>query len=79
MLPAVRFASITLAFAIALSLAAPARAASNPAASAAELVRQAKQHEAAHEDLVAIRRYSEALTLDATNAEGYLGLGHLRL
>jgi tetratricopeptide (TPR) repeat protein len=34
--------------------------------------------EATHDDLVAIRRYTEALTLDPTNGEAYLGLGNLR-
>jgi tetratricopeptide (TPR) repeat protein len=69
-----------LSLVLALSLLAPAaRAVSDAVASAAELVRQAKQHEAAHEDLVAIRRYTEALSIDPTNGDGYIGLGHLRL
>jgi tetratricopeptide (TPR) repeat protein len=44
-----------------------------------ELVRQAKAHEAAHEDDVALRRYTDALSIDRTNAEAWLGLGALRL
>jgi tetratricopeptide (TPR) repeat protein len=47
--------------------------------SADELVRQARAHEAAHEDDVAVRRYMEALSIDATNAEAWLGLGALRM
>lgn len=44
-----------------------------------ELVRQARAHEAAHEDDVAVRRYMEALELDATAEDAWLGLGALRL
>jgi tetratricopeptide (TPR) repeat protein len=44
-----------------------------------ELVRQARAHETAHEDDLAARRYTEALTLDALNAPAWLGLGELRL
>jgi tetratricopeptide (TPR) repeat protein len=47
--------------------------------SALELVREAQAHEAAHEDDVALRRYSEALAIDPTLGEAYLGLGALRL
>jgi tetratricopeptide (TPR) repeat protein len=39
---------------------------------------EAKAHEAAHEEDVAIRRYSEALALDPTYEPAYLGLGELR-
>jgi len=53
----------------------PARAES----SAEELVLQARAHEATHEDDVALRRYTDALTLDPTSAEGWLGLGALRM
>jgi len=49
------------------------------ASSATELVREARQHEAAREDDVAARRYTEALALDPTCDEAYLGLGALRL
>jgi tetratricopeptide (TPR) repeat protein len=75
----VRFAIAPAALAASLLLAAPARATSQAALSAAELVRQAREHEASHDDLVAIRRYTEALAIDATNADAYLGLGALRL
>jgi tetratricopeptide (TPR) repeat protein len=44
-----------------------------------ELIRQARAHEAAHQDDVAVRRYMEALELDATAEEAWLGLGALRL
>ena len=44
-----------------------------------ELVRQARAREAAHDDDVAARRYNEALRLDSTHADAYLGLGALRL
>ncbi len=43
-----------------------------------ELVREARAHEAAHEDAVAARRYTEALALDPTCEDAYLGLGALR-
>jgi tetratricopeptide (TPR) repeat protein len=48
------------------------------ASSALELVRLARAHEAAQEDDLAARRYTEALGLDPTCEEGYLGLGRLR-
>jgi tetratricopeptide (TPR) repeat protein len=63
------------ALAVALAAAAPVRAQS----SSDELVRQARAHEAAHEDDVAARRYVDALRLDPTNGDAYLGLGALRL
>lgn len=47
--------------------------------SADELVRQAQAHEAAHEDDVALRRYTDALAVDRTNPEAWMGLGGLRL
>jgi tetratricopeptide (TPR) repeat protein len=53
----------------------PARA----SASVDELVREARAHEAAREDDLAARRYLEALELDPTAAEAYLGLGALRM
>jgi tetratricopeptide (TPR) repeat protein len=58
-----------------LLAAAPAAASS----SADELVRQARAHEAVHEDDVALRRYTEALTVDRSNADAWLGLGALRM
>jgi tetratricopeptide (TPR) repeat protein len=44
-----------------------------------ELVRQARAHEAAREDDVAVRRYMEALQVDPTSRDAWLGLGALRL
>lgn len=56
-----------------LVTAAPASA-----SSALELVRIARAHEAAHEDDLALRRYTDALGLDPTCDEAYIGLGRLR-
>jgi tetratricopeptide (TPR) repeat protein len=53
-------------------------AAARASASGDELVRQARAHEAAHEDDVAVRRYMEALSVDPVNEEAFLGLGALR-
>jgi hypothetical protein len=36
-------------------------------------------HEGAHDDAVAVRRYMEALAVDATCEDAYLGLGALRV
>jgi tetratricopeptide (TPR) repeat protein len=64
---------------------APALAVSLSAASARatptsdELVRQARAHEAAHDDDVAVRRYTEALEIDPAAEEAWLGLGALRM
>jgi tetratricopeptide (TPR) repeat protein len=41
-------------------------------------LREARAHEAAHEDDLALRRYTEALTLDPTCGPCYLGLAALR-
>lgn len=49
------------------------------ASSADELVRQARAHEAAHEEDIALRRYTDALTVDRSNADAWLGLGALRM
>jgi tetratricopeptide (TPR) repeat protein len=71
---------IALAFSLALallSLLGPTVARATP--SSDELVRQARAHEAAHEDDVAVRRYMEALDLDATAEDAWLGLGALRM
>src|SRR4051812_10074949 len=62
-----------MAVSASLHVAAPAAA-----SSALELVRAARAHEAAHEEDVALRRYMEALSLDPTCEEAYLGLGSLR-
>jgi tetratricopeptide (TPR) repeat protein len=48
------------------------------ASSALELVRIARAHEAAREDDLALRRYTESLGLDPTCEAAYLGLGRLR-
>src|SRR5262245_19998769 len=48
------------------------------ASSALELVRLARVHERAREEDLALRRYTEALALDPTCEEAYLGLGSLR-
>jgi tetratricopeptide (TPR) repeat protein len=59
----------------ALFVVRPAAAAS----SADELVRQARAHEAVHEDDVAVRRYMEALSVDPTSGDAWMGLGALRM
>ncbi len=48
------------------------------ASSATDLVESARQHEQAHEEDVALRRYNDALSLDASCEAAYLGLGALR-
>ncbi len=67
--------AVTLAAGLAPFLLGPRAAASS---AADELVRQARAHEQAHEEDVAARRYTEALTIDATNEDAWLGLGDLR-
>lgn len=59
--------------ALGLAVATPASA-----STALELVRMAKEHEKAKADEVALRRYMDALRLDPTCEEAYLGLGSLR-
>lgn len=59
----------------ALALLAPDVAA---ASSALELVRIARAHEVSRQEEMAVRRYMEALALDPTCEEAYLGLGALR-
>ncbi|WP_394820521.1 tetratricopeptide repeat protein [Pendulispora albinea] len=46
---------------------------------AEELIREARVHETAGEEQTALRLYTEALSLDPTSGEGYLGLASLRL
>jgi tetratricopeptide (TPR) repeat protein len=58
----------------ALTFASPAAA-----SSADELVLQARAHEAMRDDDVAVRRYTEALSLDPLNADAWLGLAALRM
>jgi tetratricopeptide (TPR) repeat protein len=60
---------------LSVAVAPPASATS----SADELVRQARAHEAAHEEDVAVRRYTEALSIDAAQVDAWLGLAALRL
>jgi hypothetical protein len=43
-----------------------------------ELVREARAHERNHAEELAIRRYTDALALDPTLGEAYLGLAELR-
>lgn len=62
------------ALAAALLLSAPDASAST----ALDLVRMARSHEQAHQEELALRRYYEALSLDPTCEEAYLGLGSLR-
>lgn len=70
-----RWISSVAAFAFAI-LFAP-RVNATPAAD--ELVRQAHAHEAANEPDLALRRYTDALALDPTDGDAYLGLAALRL
>ena len=69
------FRPLAAGFLAALVLAAPTVAS---ASSAQELVRSARAHEQAHEEDLALRRYMEALSLDPTCEDAYLGLGSLR-
>jgi tetratricopeptide (TPR) repeat protein len=71
----VRRVATVLGAALALTTAAGSAAALS---SADELVRQARAHEAAHEEDIAARRYTEALTLDPAQPDAWLGLGGLR-
>jgi len=48
------------------------------ASSVTELVESARRAEAVHEEDVAARRYTEALSLDGTAVDGWMGLGALR-
>jgi tetratricopeptide (TPR) repeat protein len=66
-------ASLSLVF----SPLCPGRA--DASSSADELVHQAREHEAAHEEDVAVRRYTEALSIEPTNPDAWLGLGALRM
>jgi tetratricopeptide (TPR) repeat protein len=68
-----RGALALLAMVTVLGSASPASA-----SSALELVRIARAHEAAHEDDLALRRYTEAINLDPTCEDAYIGLGKLR-
>ena len=48
------------------------------ASTALDLVQIAKGYEASHQEEIALRRYMDALGLDPSCAEAYLGLGSLR-
>ncbi len=71
-------AAVCLLVAIAATSSARAVHAQSPE-SAGELLREAREHESTHDDLVAMRRYADALALDPTLGDAYLGLGALRL
>lgn len=71
--PAILVLVATLAGFAATSVALPALA-----GSADELVRMAKAHEAAKDDDLALRRYTEALGIDPASEAAYLGLAALR-
>jgi tetratricopeptide (TPR) repeat protein len=73
-----RFARLSIAVLSALALLASTPFARASASSAA-LVEQARAHERVHEDEIAVRRYSEAIRLDPSDGDAYLGLGALRL
>jgi tetratricopeptide (TPR) repeat protein len=49
------------------------------ASSADDLVQQARDHEATHDEDVALRRYTDALAIDPTHPGAWLGLGALRM
>jgi tetratricopeptide (TPR) repeat protein len=68
-----------LACAATLALSTGVGVARASSSSADELVRQARTHEAAHDEDVAVRRYMEALEIDPVNEDAWLGLGALRL
>ncbi len=67
--------SVIVAALLALGVAEPTAWAES---TALELVKSARSHELAHEEDVAVRRYMEALSIDSTCEEAYLGLGGLR-
>jgi tetratricopeptide (TPR) repeat protein len=75
--------TVRVGWGAALCTLAAAIGASPPAwaesSAADELVRQARAHEATHEDDLAARRYTEALALDAHNSAAWMGLGDLRM
>ncbi len=70
--------SLAVVFVFVVGAARPAGAAGSSASSALELVRVARANEAARENDLALRRYMEAISLDPTCEEAYLGLGSLR-
>jgi tetratricopeptide (TPR) repeat protein len=68
-------AALAFAITFAITVGAPSPAF---ASSALDLVRIARAHEAAREEDLALRRYTEALSLDPICEEAYIGLGRLR-
>jgi tetratricopeptide (TPR) repeat protein len=72
-------ARASLAIALATVIAESAARRAEASESSAELVHQARAHERAREDDLAARRYNEAIQLDQSDGEAYLGLGMLRL
>jgi tetratricopeptide (TPR) repeat protein len=72
----VRFGLLPIVGALATSLHAPTALS---ASTGDELVRQARAHEAAHEDDIAVRRYMEALSIEPTNPDAWMGLATLRM
>jgi tetratricopeptide (TPR) repeat protein len=76
---AMRSRAPAVALAAALFFVSPAAPGGDGRSSADELVRQAEAPEATHEDDLAVRRYMEALTLDPTSGDAWLGLGAIRL
>lgn len=73
----IRRRNLAIAAACLATWLTPAAARANE--SSDELVRQARAHEASREDDVAVRRYMEALEIDPTHEDAWLGLGALRL
>jgi tetratricopeptide (TPR) repeat protein len=67
-----------LGVAVALLVGLASSTTAQAAGVADELVREAKIHEVAHEEDIALRRYADALALDPTLGDAYLGLGALR-
>ena len=72
----VRFAFASSALALAALFAARGARASD---ASEELVREGRAHEAAHEDDIAARRFTDAVGIDPGNGDAYLGLGEVRL
>jgi tetratricopeptide (TPR) repeat protein len=75
----VRRRPVVFAALLALPLLLAAPRARAGAESAVVLLQEARENEADHNDLGAIRRYSEAIELDPTLGDAYLGLGALRM
>lgn len=64
---------------VAFALASLATRGALGVSSAEELVFQARAHEAAHEEDLAVRRYTEAIELDPSNGDAWTGLGEIRM